>query len=57
MSKIAKPLALLSLAATVGAPLLVAAGVMGDGVMKIVLLVATVGWFAAAPRWLKGAQE
>jgi hypothetical protein len=57
MNALAKPVALLALAATVAAPLLTAFGLLGDGPMKAILLVATIAWFAAAPRWLKGGND
>lgn len=57
MNALAKPLGLLALAATLGAPLLTAFGVLGEGPMKATLLIATIVWFIAAPRWLKGGQD
>ena len=53
MNAIAKPLALLALAATLIAPVLTALGHLGDSAMKGTLLVATIAWFVSAPFWLK----
>jgi Flp pilus assembly protein protease CpaA len=50
-------LALLALVLTVGPAVLFAAGVLGDGPMKLLLLAGAVLWFAAAPRWLKGGTD
>ena len=55
--KLAPLLAILALVLTLGPAILFAAGVLGDGAMKLLLLAGTVLWFAAAPRWLRGGTE
>jgi len=57
MKILARPLALLALFATILPPTLFLLGVMGEGTMKIVLLCATVVWFASAPFWLRGGES
>lgn len=57
MKAISKIIAPLSLAATLIPPLLFVFKLMSLDSMKVVLLVATVAWFATAPFWLKGAEE
>lgn len=55
--KLARALALLALALTLGPAILFATGSLGDAPMKVLMLVGTVLWFAAAPRWLKGGTD
>jgi hypothetical protein len=54
MTRVARVLAPAALVATLAAPLLLCAGAMGESAMKQMLLLATVAWFVAAPRWLRG---
>jgi hypothetical protein len=56
MKVVAKIVAPLALAATMGAPALHFAGTLGDTTMKAVLLAATVAWFAAAPVWMESGR-
>jgi hypothetical protein len=53
MRVLAKPLALVSLAATIVPPLLFLTGTVGEGAMKTTMLFATIAWFIFAPFWLK----
>lgn len=55
--KIARLLALFALLLTVGPAVLFAAGVLADAPMKALMLIGTVLWFAAAPKWLRGGTE
>ncbi|HVU23119.1 MAG TPA: hypothetical protein VHE13_03270 [Opitutus sp.] len=55
--KLARLLALLALALTVGPAILYAAGALSDSAMKLTLLVGTILWFASAPRWLRGGTD
>lgn len=55
--KLFRALALLALALTLGPAILFATGLLGDTPMKILMLVGTVLWFAAAPRWLQGGTD
>lgn len=54
MSQIAKVAGLLALAGTIVPPLMFLAQSISEGAMKVVMLLATVVWFVAAPSWLKG---
>lgn len=54
MTQLAKVLGLLALAGTILPPLLYLFKAMGDGPMKLIMLLSTVLWFATAPFWLKG---
>ena len=54
MTRLARIVAPLSLLATLAAPLLFCAGVLEESVMKHILLLATITWFLAAPKWLRG---
>jgi hypothetical protein len=54
---LARLLALLALALTIVPALLFAAGHLSDGGMKLAMLVGTILWFAAAPRWLRGGTD
>lgn len=54
MKTLARFFALLALAGTLAPPILYAQGLLGEATLKIVLLVATVLWFAAAPFGFKG---
>lgn len=49
--------ALVALTLIVGPAALYALGRLGEDTMKLALLVGTVLWFAAAPRWLKGGPD
>jgi hypothetical protein len=54
---LARYLALLALALTVVPAALFALKLLGDGPMKAAMVVGTVLWFVAAPRWLKGGND
>jgi hypothetical protein len=54
MMTLLKVLGLAALALTLVPPILFATGSMSEGLMKALLLVATVLWFATAPFFLKG---
>jgi hypothetical protein len=56
MENLARVLAPLALMATLVAPLMYFAGKLPEAPMKHILLAATIAWFAAAPRWLKGGR-
>lgn len=51
---LARLLALAGLLLTVGPAILFAAGHLSDSGMKLTMLVGTILWFAAAPKWLRG---
>lgn len=53
MKQITKVLGMLALAVTLVAPLLYLFEAIGDGAMKMALLLAMVLWFATAPFWMK----
>lgn len=53
----ARLLALLALLLTVGPAALFALGILSDSAMKLLMLVGTALWFAAAPRWLRGGTD
>jgi len=55
--KTARLLSLLALLLTIAPAILYAVGALGDAAMKMALLVGTVLWFVAAPRWLRGGTE
>ena len=57
MNQIAKILSLLALAGTIVPSALFMFKVLDAGPMKLIMLVATMLWFAAAPFWLKGGSE
>lgn len=57
MSQVAKILGLAALAGTILPPVLYLAKLMGEGPMKLTLLLSTIVWFASAPFWLKGGGE
>ena len=57
MTLVAKVVAPLALVATLAAPLLFCGGALGESAMKQVLLLATMAWFAAAPKWLRGGDS
>jgi hypothetical protein len=54
MRLLARIVAPLSLLATLAAPLMFCADILEESAMKHVLLLATVTWFLAAPKWLRG---
>ncbi len=54
---VARIVALLGLLLTVGPAALFAAGLVSDSTMKLTMVVGTVLWFAAAPKWLRGGTE
>lgn len=54
---LARALALLALALTLLPPIAFATGHLGDSAMKLLMLVGTVLWFAAAPKWLRGGAD
>ena len=53
ISKIAKPIGLLSLVGTIVPPLLFMLHWLPSGPMQIIMLISCVSWFAAAPFWMK----
>ena len=55
--KTARLLSLLALLLTITPAILYAVGVLGGAAMKMTLLLGTVLWFLAAPRWLRGGTE
>lgn len=55
--KIPAALSLLALALTLIPAVLFAAGWLGDAPMKLALLLGTILWFVAAPRWLRGGTD
>ena len=57
MNSIAKVVAPLALAATLAAPLLFLFKAVGDGPMKVTMLVATIAWFIFSPFWMKGGSQ
>jgi hypothetical protein len=57
VNAIAKVLAPLALVATILPPVLFLFKVMGEGTMKLTMLIAAVAWFATAPFWMKGGGE
>jgi hypothetical protein len=57
MTAVARILAPLALAGTLLPPVLYLFKTMGEGPMKLTMLVAAVVWFAAAPFWLKGGEH
>ena len=57
MNAAAKILAPLALVATILPPVLVLFKAMGEGPMKLTMLIATVVWFIAAPYWMKGGDQ
>ena len=54
MSRFAKILGLLSLVGTIVPPILFLTQNLGEGAMKLVMLLSTVVWFVTAPLWMKG---
>jgi len=50
----AKALGMVALAGTIVPSLLFLGGSLGEGPMKLIMLLATVLWFATAPLWVKG---
>jgi len=57
MTPIAKILGLLALVGTILPPVLFLLKVMGEGPMKLIMLLSTVVWFATAPLWMKGGDK
>lgn len=57
MNAVAKILAPLALVATLLPPVLYLFKAMGEGSMKLTMLVAAIVWFATAPFWMKGGSE
>ena len=57
MKSLAKILSLLALAGTIVPSALCMFKALDAGPMKLIMLVATMLWFAAAPFWLKGGSE
>ncbi len=57
MQTLFKSLGFLALALTLVPPILFATGSLSEGAMKVLLVVATVMWFATAPFFLKGGEE
>jgi len=57
MNALVKILAPLALLATLLPPVLYAFHLLGEGPLKLILLAATVLWFATAPFWLKGGGQ
>jgi len=57
MNTTSKFLAPLALVGTLVPPLLFAFKVMGEGPMKVIMLVATIVWFVTARYWMKGGSS
>ncbi len=57
MQTLLKSLGFLALALTLVPPILFATGSLSEGAMKVLLVVATVMWFATAPFFLKGGEK
>ena len=57
MNPLAKILAPLALVGTILPPVLFLFQVVGEGTMKLTMLIAPVAWFATAPFWMKGGNE
>jgi hypothetical protein len=57
LTQLAKILGLLALAGTIVPPLLFLAKSMGEGPMKLIMLISTVVWFATAWYWMKGGDH
>lgn len=53
MRRWARAVALTALAATIGPPVLLMLGILGEGSMRAIMLVGAVGWFVSAPFWLR----
>lgn len=54
---LARAFALFALVLTLGPAILFACGALSDGAMKLTMLIGTVLWFVAAPRWLRGGAD
>lgn len=57
MNSVAKILAPLALVGTILPPVLFLFSMVGEGTMKLTMLIAAVAWFATAPFWMKGGSE
>ncbi len=57
MMHTARILGLLALAGTLVPSVLFLFHAIGEGTMKMVMLVSTVVWFATAPFWMKGGDH
>ena len=57
MNTVARYFSWLALALTVVPAALFALHLLGDGPMKLAMVVGAVMWFGAAPYWLKGGGE
>jgi hypothetical protein len=57
MIRLPKVLSLIALAGSVVPAALYMFKLMGEGPMKLTMLLATILWFAAAPFWLKGGEQ
>jgi hypothetical protein len=57
MNTVARYASWLALALTVLPAVLFALNLLGDGPMKIAMIVGAVMWFVAAPYWLKGGGD
>ena len=57
MNSAAKILAPLALVGTILPPLLFLFKAMGEGPMKMTMLIAAVVWFVFAPMWMKGGDK
>jgi hypothetical protein len=55
--KLIHALSFLALALTIVPPILSATGQLGDGPMKLTMLIGAVLWFATAPKWLHGGES
>ncbi len=53
MNHWAKPVSILSLVMTILPPVLLLLKIVDENTMKAAMLLATVGWFAASPYWLR----
>lgn len=55
--KLPRIASLVALTLVVGPAALFALGRLGEPAMKLAMLVGTILWFAAAPRWLRGESD
>lgn len=55
--QVAKVLGLLSLAGTIVPPVLFLTKHLALEPMKLIMLIAMVGWFVTAPLWMKGGDQ
>jgi len=53
LKRVAKPIGLLALVATIGPPVLFLFQYLSQGTMQAVMLVACIVWFITAPLWMR----